>query len=86
VSILVGNMQGPFVSRKFAERLALLVIQERYTPDVFLPRGAPPIVVDKGDFWSVTFDNELPRSSTSIIPKELTIHIRKANGEIVAIS
>ncbi len=85
ISILVGNMHGPFVSREFAEHLALLVIKEKYTADVFSARGAGT-VVDKGDVWWVTYDNGLPRSETSIIPKRLTIQIRKANGEIVAIS
>jgi hypothetical protein len=85
VTILVGNIHGPFVSREFAERLALLVIEEKYTADVFSVRGAGT-VVDKGDFWWVTYDNGVPRSEASIIPRRLTIQIRKANGEIVAIS
>jgi hypothetical protein len=85
VSIMVENMNGPFVSREFAEHLALLVIEEKYPKDVFSVHGAA-IVVDKGDVWWVSYNNELPSPEASIRPKHLTIHIRKANGEIVAIS
>ena len=88
------NHGQPFVSERFAERLALLVIEEKYPKDIFTTRG-PGKIVDKGDLWLATFDNSLTSSEDGnvlaisegrIIPKRLTITIRKTTGEIVAIT
>ena len=94
VSMIALNQGQPFVSQSFAERLALLVIEEKYPRDFFTVRGSGN-TVDKGDIWLVTFDNGLTDPSDKnalavvqgrVIPKRLTITIRKANCEIVAIS
>ena len=75
-------------------RLALLVIEEKYPKDVFSARGSGT-TVDKGDLWEVTFDNALvspddtsalPMRHGSIVPRRLTITIRKTSGEIIDIS
>ena len=91
-SMILMNFEGPFVSREFAERLAVLVIDQKWPKDVFSRRG-PGRVVDLGDAWSVTYQNALgnandpiPTSGGKAVPKTLTIRIRKANGQIVAIS
>jgi hypothetical protein len=83
--MLLANMHRPFVSREFAQRLALLVIEETYPADVFAA-GGPGTTLDKGDEWWVTFDNLLPHPEGSIIPRQLRIEIRKSNGEILSIS
>jgi hypothetical protein len=85
VTILMGNMNGPFVSREFAERLALLVIEEKYPANVF-SAARTATVVDKGALWFVTYENRLAPYETSLMARRLTIEIRKTNGEIVAIS
>ncbi len=93
-SMLVLNQGRPFVSEQFAERLAKLVVDEKYPTDIFSVRG-PGTVSSKGDSWLATFENALvppedgsplPMSNGKIIPRRLTITIRKTNGEIVAIS
>jgi hypothetical protein len=91
-SMILFNFEGPFISREFAERLAVLVIEQKWPKDVFARRG-PGQVVDQGDTWSVTYENILgnandpiPTSGGKAVPRTLTIRIRKVNGEIVAIS
>ena len=94
LSMMLLNQGQPFVSEKFAERLAVLVIEEKYPKDIFSVH-ASGIIVGKEDTWLVTFDNalvsqedksHLPMSDGRIIPRRLTITIRKTSGEIVAIS
>jgi hypothetical protein len=91
-SMLLFNFEGPFISREFADRLAVLVIDQKWPKDVFVRRG-PGQVADLGDLWSVTYENALgnandpiPTSGGKAVPKTLTIRIKKVNGEIVAIS
>ena len=93
-TMIALNQGQPFVSERFAERLALLVIDDRYPKDFFLVRGSG-VVTDKGDVWLVTFENALvaqgddsalPMVSGAVVPRRLTITIRKVNGEIVDIS
>jgi hypothetical protein len=79
------NMSGPFVSQSFAERLAHLVIDEKYPKNIFSISGSGN-VVDKGDAWWVTFDNSIAGTMATMIPRRLTVHIRKANGEILTIT
>lgn len=94
LSIMVLNQGQPFVTAAFAERLALLVIDEKYPHDLFVVRGSGSIA-DRGANWAATFDNalvgpqdksELALLNGRIIPKRLTITIRKTNGEIVSIT
>jgi hypothetical protein len=94
VSMMALNQGQPFVSKEFAERIALLVIEEKYPKDVFSVSGSARIV-DKGDTWSVTFDSALtnaadksalPLVGGKLVPKHLTISIRKVNAEIMAIT
>lgn len=79
------NITEPFVSQSFAERLARLVIEEKYPKNIFSIRGSGNII-DRGDTWWVTFDNAINGSMGAIIPRRLTVHIRKSNGEIVTIT
>jgi hypothetical protein len=83
-SMDLQNLSGPFVTRAFAERLALLFFQERYSKDIFIPR-TPAKVEDGGDVWRVTAANALPLEPRTIRPFQLRIVIRKRNGEIVGI-
>jgi hypothetical protein len=94
ISMMLLNHGAPFVSQSFAERLALLVIGEKYPGDLFVVRGKGT-VTDKGEVWAVTFENALvdpedpaalPMVEGNLTAKRLTITIRKTNGEIVAIS
>jgi hypothetical protein len=90
VSMMLLNDPQPFVSKEFAERLALLVIDEKYPKDIFLVQS-PASVEDKGENWEVTFTNDLPedrltRVRPRLVPKgRLTITIRKVNGAILSI-
>jgi hypothetical protein len=79
------NISGPFVSQGFAERLARLVIEEKYPKNIFSVQGSGN-VVDKGDTWWVTFDNAIKGSMATMVPIRLTVHVRKTNGEIVTIT
>jgi hypothetical protein len=83
-SMELQNLMGPFVTQTFAQRLAVLVLEERYTSNVFLPK-TPVVAVDKGELWSVTVENALPLQPVVVRPKDITVQIRKRNGEIVAI-
>lgn len=93
ISMMVLNSLQPFVSESFARRMALLVIEDRYPPSVFSPKGTG-MVVDGGEVWRVTFDNGLVDSSDNqkmvmidgvVVPRKLTFVIRKSNAEIVDI-
>jgi hypothetical protein len=87
-SMLLQNSVEPFVTRPFAQRLALLVVSQKY-------RGAviskdPPQVHDKGDTWQVTVRldrTNLPKSLTDsgLMAPELTVTIRKNDAAILSI-
>jgi hypothetical protein len=79
------NISEPFVSQSFAERLARLVIEEKYPKNIFSVQSSGN-VVDKGDTWWVTFDNAIKGTMATMVPIRLTVHIRKTNGEIVTIT
>ncbi len=83
--ILIKDTSGPFVTRRLAERLAVAVIEEKYSKDTFVVRGAPQ-VLDQDSTWAVTVENAVPLPAKSLLPKRLTILIRKANAEIVGMS
>jgi hypothetical protein len=94
ISMIALNHGQPFVSKGFADRLALLVVDEKYPRDVFSVRGSGS-TVDKGDSWSVTFENALidpadesplPILDGRVVPRRLTITIRKTNGEVMSIT
>ncbi len=78
------NISGPFITPSFAERLALLVFQERYSKEIFVAR-TPTTVEDEGDIWRVTAGNALPLEPRTIRPFKLVVVIRKRNGEILGI-
>jgi hypothetical protein len=83
-SMDLQNMNGPFITKPFAENLALLVVQQRYSKDIFVAR-TPVTVGDAGDSWLVTVDNSLPLEPKTIKPFHLTVVIRKKNGEILGV-
>ena len=83
--ILIKDTTGPFVTRRLAERLAVAVIEEKYSKDSFVVRGTPQ-VLDQDSTWAVTVENAVPLPAKSLVPKRLTILIRKANAEIVGMS
>jgi len=58
-SMELQNLGGPFVTRTFAESLAPLTLQERYSRDLFVAR-TPATIADRGDVWWVTMNNALP--------------------------
>lgn len=93
VTMMALNSVQPFASESFARRMALLIIEDRYPPDVFSPAGTG-VVVDGGEVWHVTFDNSLINTSGGqkmpmidgvVVPKKLTFVIRKRNAEVVDI-
>jgi len=92
VTMILQNHDRPFVSKEFAGRLASLVLEEKYPEEFFVASGKPD-VIDLGECWSVTLENSvpldkgspLPTSNGVLVPKQLTVVIRKFNGEIVAI-
>lgn len=92
-TMMALNSIQPFVSEAFARRMALLIIEDRYPPNVFSPK-ARGVVVDGGEVWRVTLDNELVDQSASqalamvdgaVVPIKLTFVIRKSNAEVVDI-
>jgi hypothetical protein len=66
------NLAGPFVTSAFAENLARVVFQERYSKDVFVAR-TPATVVDKWQVWWVSMNNALPLDPKSIRPFRLIV-------------
>jgi hypothetical protein len=78
------NLAGPFVTSAFAENLALVVFQERYSKDIFVAR-TPATIEDKGEVWWVTMNNALPLDHKAIRPFRLMVVIRKKNGEILGV-
>ena len=93
ITMMALNIVQPFVSKSLAQRLALLIIKDRYPPSVFLPKGSGK-VVDDGDAWHVTFDNGLVNENDhqkmvvvegAVVPRRLTLVIRKSNAEIMDI-
>jgi len=79
--LTVANLQGPFVTMEFAQRLALLVVEEKYPREIFRAEG-PAVVEDHGDLWWVTVRNGIASPMGSIIPRRFVVHIRKVNAEI----
>ncbi|MBO9828340.1 hypothetical protein J7373_08795 [Xanthomonas sp. A2111] len=94
LSMMLMNQGHPFISKALAERIALAVINDKYPNDIFAT-NSPGLVVDKGEVWLVTFSNALisqadqsplPMLNGQIVPKKLTVTIRKKNGEIIDVS
>lgn len=85
ISMVLQNAQACFVSQKFAERLARLVMEEKYqNPNpIFVPGRSA--IADGGDTWRVTFENTLRLLKNSMRPREITVEIRKTDGAIVAL-
>jgi hypothetical protein len=86
------NSVQPFVSEGFAKKIALLVLDDRYPKDAFLSDGTS-VAVDEGDVWLVTFKNSLsvenseslPMVNGVLIPRTLTLKIRKRDAAILDI-
>lgn len=89
LSMTLLNVDQPFVSKEFSKRLALLVLDEKYPKDIFVYEESVT-VTDNGETWVVIVNNSIfseDRASLgSIIPRRLSVEIRKANGEIIGIS
>lgn len=83
-SMDLQNLNGPFITKTFAESLALLVVQQRYSKDIFVAR-TPVTVEDAGDRWLTTVNNSLPLEPKTIKPFHLMVVIRKRNGEILGV-
>jgi hypothetical protein len=83
VAMYLQNFQGCFISRKFADRLARVYVEEKYDSSLFVAGNGD--VVDGDDVWWVTFENNLPKLEGGIRPKSITVEIRKTNGQIVAL-
>lgn len=92
-TMMALNSIQPFVSESFARRLALLIVEDRYPPDVFSPK-ASGVAIDDGEFWRVTLENDLVDQGDSqaiamiagaVVPRKLTFVIRKSNAEVVDI-
>jgi hypothetical protein len=83
VAMYLQNFQGCFISRKFADRLARVYVEEKYDSSLFVAGKGD--VVDGDDVWWVTFENNLPKLEGGIRPKSISVEIRKANGQIVAL-
>jgi hypothetical protein len=83
IAMYLQNFHGCFISRKFAERLARLYVEEKYDSSLFVAGNGN--VVDGDEVWWVTFDNNLPNLEDSIRPKGITVEIRKTNGQIIAL-
>lgn len=93
ISMILMNHGQPFISKAIAERICLLIIEDRYSKEIFLAKE-PSVVEDKDDFWLVTFQNSLisndgnetlPVYNNVIVPRRLSFKIRKINAEIVDI-
>jgi hypothetical protein len=90
ISMFLENYGGAFVTRHFAERMAQIVIEEKYPSNVIQFAGVAD-VVDKEGAWWVKVNIRVPPASpiASLARKDLTqmtIQIRKTNAEIVSIS
>jgi hypothetical protein len=83
-TMVLQNLNGPFITSAFAENLALLVVHERFSKQIFVSR-TPVAVEDAGDSWLVTVDNSLPLEPKTIKPFRLMVVIRKRNGEILGV-
>lgn len=84
VSMFLQNFGAPFVSREFADQLGRLVIREKYPRDIFLVKGIPT-VLDKGESWSLTYSNAVHAVGRRVLPRVLTITIRKSDAAILSI-
>jgi hypothetical protein len=88
LSMYLSNALTPFVTKELAERLALLVLEEKYAS--IFTANLPATTKDECDAWLVTVTNkdwsgESARAG-SIKPKQLSIRIRKRDAAILAIT
>jgi hypothetical protein len=86
--MFLANLETPFVTREMAEKLALLVLAEKYSP--LFAANLPVTTDEKCDAWLVTVRNkdwsQESASAGSIKPKQLTIWIRKRDAAILDIT
>jgi hypothetical protein len=93
MTMVALNQIQPFVNERLAEKIARIIIEDKYPKDFFVIRGSASVVGDT-DAWLVTFDNgavdsskpeKIVISNGRIVPGHLTIAIRKTDGAIVDI-
>lgn len=94
ISIVLLNQEGALVSQVMAERLAQVVVEEKYPRNIFVAKH-PIEVLDQGEEWLVTIRNDLisdqdrslvPMANGEIVPRKLVVRIRKSNGEFLSIA
>jgi hypothetical protein len=88
--MFLENYGSAFVTRHFAERMAQIVIEEKYPGNVLQFAGVAD-AVDKEGVWRVKVNIRVPPESPiarleKIELTQMTIQIRKTNAEIVSIS
>lgn len=90
--MLLNSPEHPLISRDIAERLALLIVEERYPKD-FFDVGSVNTMDDR-DQWRVEVINRLTEnfgeqaSRTAdgrVLPAQLTFRIRKFDGQITSV-
>ena len=87
ISMLLQNHSGPFVTSDFAQKLAVLVMAQKYAGVIFDSAGVE--VLDKGDVWWVKVPvKEWPKDMQTLkpaLPEHLTFWIRKTDAAVLAI-
>lgn len=84
LSMVLHNFGATFVTEQLAVQLARIIICEKYPQDIFVAAGTP-VTADNGDAWSLTFVNSLSSTGLNVLPKTLTIRIRKADAAVLSI-
>lgn len=93
IAMIALNSIQPFVSEGFAKKVALLVLDDRYPKDFFLPQEGGTVISD-GEVWRVTFKNALLENNSDtfpivngvLLPRALTFTIRKTDAAILDIT
>lgn len=89
-SMMVLNKVQPFATESFARKVAMLVLDDRYTRTAFAASDSDH-VIDGGDHWVVTFKNALVAEDAArpvlsngfLMPMTLSFKVRKCDAGIV---
>ena len=85
VSVYLQNFGGDFITSDTAVRLARVLVESRYSKNVF-QSDQRSRVTDGGDCWNVVFFNQvdsIPVLGTKF--EELHISVKKSSGEFVKV-
>jgi hypothetical protein len=86
VVMIVQNAMGTFVGRDLAEKLAVLIVREKYA--AVFEADTPATASDEGDNWVVSVPVHVLAAASydaRLVPRAITVVLRKRDAAVMTI-